>query len=228
MSISFKTLLTDCLVALGDSTGTTWARISKMWPWCIEAIRTFPILRPMYENHLNAGGLTYTIALPLDFREMISVEYPAAQTPPEYLVRKNRRDTNFYSQNGYYDVDHDYAAGTGWFLYVSNGITHLTNVFIQYLANHDTDMADDDAHLLTIPDEYENILIANVICRAYRERLSYFMQNPTAHSNVIMQYTTMVQKAEDSYHAMVAAAQLKLVESKITTNKTLDKFDRVY
>lgn len=228
MTTTFTQLLTDCLVALGDPSALTWSRTSVMWPWCIEAMKTFPILRPMRDEHTNGITLVYSFAAADDFREMISVEYPVGQQPPVYLVRKNRFDPDFYKMSGYYDNDHDYSAGTGWFIYISGGIAKLAHVCIQYLANHDVAMADDDTVLITVPDEYENILIAQVICRAYRERLSYFMQNPTAQTNVIMQYTDMVQKAEESYYAMLASAQLKLADSKIIGDKEVDKYDRVY
>jgi hypothetical protein len=228
MSTSFMQLLTDCLVALGDASATTWARTTVIWPWCIEAMKTFPILRPMKDDHTNGAAVVYSFAAAVDFRYVISVEYPVGQTPPVYLVRKNRLDPSFYRKSGYYDVDHDYATGSGWIIYVSGGIAALAHIYTQYLANHDLAMADDAGHLITIPDEYENVLIAQVICRAYRERLSYFMQSPTAQTNVIMQYTDMVQKAEDSYNALLAAAQKRLADSRVTGDKFVDKFDRVY
>ena len=43
-----------------------------------------------------------------------------------------------------------------------------------------------------------------------------------------MPYTNMVQKAEDSYHALVTAAQMNLADSKISGDKLVDKYDRVY
>jgi hypothetical protein len=228
MSTSFAQLLTDCLVALGDSAGTTWSRTTVIWPWCIEAMKTFPILRPMKDDHTNGAAVVYSFAAAADFRYVISVEYPINQTPPTYLVRKNRLDPSFYRKSGFYDIDHDYATGSGWIIYVSGGIAALAHIYVQYLANHDVAMADDAGHLITVPDEYENVLIAQVICRAYRERLGYFMQNPTAQTNVIMRVTDMVQKAEDSYNALLAAAQKRLADSRVTGDKFADKFDRVY
>jgi hypothetical protein len=229
MSTSFKQLLTDCLVALGDSGGAVWSRVNRMWPWCIEAMKTFPILRPMVDDHTNGAAIVYSYSTPVDFREVISIEYPISQQPPVYLHRKNRLDPEFYDEAGYYDVDHDYTGGKGWMIYVSGGVAALAHIKMQYLANHEvTDLDDDDAHLITIPDEYENILIANVVCRAYRERMSYYMQSPTAQTNVIMQYSDMVFKAEENYRAMVNAAQEKLAQSKVSAHQIVDKYDRVY
>jgi hypothetical protein len=228
MTITFKHLLTDCLVALGDSTGATWSRIDRMWPWCIEAMLTFPILRPMLDDHTNGLTKLYSFDMPDDFREVISVEYPVNQTPPAYLVRKNRLDPDFYKVAGYYDIDHDYSSGAGWTMVVSGGLAAGTHIFTQYLANHNTTMADDDIHYISVPDEYEGILIQNVVCRAYRERLSFFMQDPTAHTTVIQQLTEMVHKAEEQYREMVLRAQEKLTTSITSPKQTVDKYDRVY
>ena len=96
MPITFSDLLTDCSVALGDVAGTTWDRTTIIWPWCIEAIRTFPILRPMFKDKTTGLGEEHGFELEADFREMISVEYPVNQHPTSYMVRKNRLDPAFY------------------------------------------------------------------------------------------------------------------------------------
>jgi hypothetical protein len=228
MSVSFEDLITACLMALGDGDASTWSRTNIMLPWCIEAIRTFPILRPMQYDYSDLLITTYEIELPADFREVISVEYPTAQTPPQFCLRKNRLDPNFYDEKNYYDIDHDYSTGSGWILYMSTSIAAHSHVFVEYLANHDTAMTDSSECLITIPDEYEGILIASVMCRAYRERLGVMMQDPTAHSSVIMQMTDMVNKAEENFRRMVSEAQNRLTNSVVTSNKRVDKYDRVY
>ena len=72
------------------------------------------------------------------------------------------------------------------------------------------------------------ILIQQVMCRAYRERLSYYMQDPTTHTSIVMQLTDMVKKAEEQYASQVAAAQQKYSNSKPLPSQSVDKFDRVY
>jgi hypothetical protein len=229
MAISFQDLLTDCLVALGDSSGAIWPRATRMASWCIEAIRTFPILRPMLDNHSVIGvGTLYSFSLPADFREVISVEYPINQDPPIYLVRKNRWDPDFYDHEGFYDVDHDYATGSGWYIYLSGGVTSGTRVYTYYLANHDTAMTDSPSSIVTVPEEYEGVLISSVMCRAYRERLSYAMQDPTAHTSVILHLTHMVENQEKHFQDLVNLAQHQLTNSLVSAHKTVDKFDRVY
>ena len=152
MSIGFSKLMSDALIALGDSDATTWARTTIIWPWCIEAMLEFPILRPQLDDHTNGASVVYSFAMPADFREVISVEYPISQQPPAYLVRKNRLDPEFYDEAGFYDIDRDYAGGVGWFMYVSGGIAALAHIKTQYLANHKTDLIDDDESYITVPE----------------------------------------------------------------------------
>ena len=228
MSITFTKLLSDCLVAMGDETAATWDRTDTIWPWAIEGMLAFPILRPMTDDHTNGAVLVYSFDLPTDFREVITVEYPISQVPPSYLVRKNRLDPDFHNAAGYYDIDHNYASGEGWVCFVSKGLGANHHIRTNYLANHDTAMLDDSTVTITIPDEYENILVAYVLAKGFRERLSAYMITPTAHSSLIMQMTDMVRKAEDNYHLLVQRAQQKLADSRITPNVAVDKFDRVY
>jgi hypothetical protein len=228
MSISFYQLLNDCSTALGDIMGQTWSRVNVIWPWCIEAMRTFPILRPMLYEYTVSVDNIHCFDLPDDFRELISVEYPVDQSPPQYLIRKNRFDPDFYSADNFYDIDHNYAEGAGWTLHFSSGLSIGDHVNVEYLAGHDLDMADDEQHLITVSDEFYGILIAQVVCRAYRERLSYYMQDPTVHTSIVMQLTEMVRRAEEHYNQMVEAAWQKIATSRQSPRQTMDRFDRVY
>jgi hypothetical protein len=227
MSISFEKLLTDCLLALGDPLCDTWSRTDAIWPWCTEAMLSFPILRPMQYDHTMLA-LGHTITLPSGFRELISVEYPVDQEPPVYLTRKNRFDPNFYRFDTYYDIDRDYSSSEGWVLWCSKLLPAGAEILINYQANHNIDLEDASDSYITVPDEYENILIAYVTMRAYRERLGAYMQDPTAHMSIITQMTDMVLRSEENYQDLVDQAMKRLIDSRITPHQASDKYDRVY
>ena len=182
----------------------------------------------MLDDHTNGGSVVYSYSLPADFRELISVEYPISQQPPVYLVRKNHLDPDFYSSAGFYDVDYDFSTGTGYLCYVSGGVAASAHIKVQYLAVHDTDLDDNSTDVITVPDQFEPILIAYFIARAWRERLGFIMQDPTAHSSVIQQMTEMVYKAELNYKELVDSVQRYISESKVSSGNQVDKFDRVY
>jgi hypothetical protein len=228
MTTSFFKLLTDCLTALGDSDASTWSRVNVIWPWCIEAMLAFPILRPAQQQITVAGSATHQHDLSTDFREIVSVEYPVNQDPPELLHRMNRLDPDFYSQDDHYDIDRNYVDGAGWVLWTAKLLAIGQVIKINYLANHDTDLADEEGSLITVPDEYENILVAYVVAKGYRERLGNYMQDPTAHMTIITQMTTMVLRAEDNYNQLVSQAVSRYTESRILPHRQLDKFDRTY
>ena len=228
MTIVFTQLISDCLVAAGDIDSATWSRTDVAIPWCKEALRVFPILRPMLDDHTNGAAVVYSYSLPADFRELISVEYPISQQPPVYLVHKNRLDPDFYNADRYYDVDYDFSTGTGYLCFISGGVAALAHIKVQYLAAHPTDLEDDDTDVITVPDHFEPILIAYFIMRAWRERLGYIMQDPTAHSSIISQMTEMVHKSDANYQELVVQAQRFISESKVSSGHHVDKFDRVY
>ena len=228
MSITFTKFVSDCLTAAGDVGTVTWSRLTFGLGWAKEALMVFPILRPMLDDHTNGASIVYKYAMPADFREVISVEYPIGQQPPTYLARKNRLDPNFYADAGFYDIDHDYSTGGGWMCYVSGGVAASAHIKTEYLAGHDTDLADDSVDVITVPDEHEPILIAYFITRAWRERLGNAMRDPTAHTSIIQQLTEMVRRADENYASLLTQAQHRLVESRVSPANKVDKFDRVY
>jgi hypothetical protein len=227
MAISFDAFMDHVFGALGDPTATTWSRTDQILPWSFEAFTAFPILRPRYLDK-TAPANVYKYRLPVDFREIISVEYPITKQPPEYLTRKNRFDPAFWSSSNYFDIDNDYTTGDLYTIYFSGVFTNATHMYLEYLGLHDTDLTDDGAHFISIPDEYETIVITSVMCRAYRERLGKYMQNPTAQSSIIMQMTAMVEHLEAYYKQQLADALASLAESRVSPRLASDKYDRVY
>src|SRR5512143_2070743 len=223
MTTSFSELLTDCLVALGDSDGSTWSRTDVIWPWAIEAMLEFPILRPM-EQSISVSITGHMFDLAADFRDIIAVEYPVSQEPPKYLTRKNRQDPSFFSTDEYYDVDRDYVSSGGWVLWTSKKIPAVSTIKVSYLANHKTDVTDSTSSYISVPDEYRGILVAYVVAKGYRERLGAFMQDPTAHQSIITQMTEMVQHAEENYQLLIKRAQEKLAESRTSPHMHSDKY----
>lgn len=232
MPISFAKLLDDCLLALGDSDASTWERATVISPWAVEAILQFPILRPKLQV-VTMLTESHTVELNDDFREMISVEHPVSQEPPQYLLRKNHFDPDFYTAEIYYDYDWHYSNEAidiypTCMLWTSKMLAAGEVVNIHYLANHETGLEDDVNVYISVPDEYEHILIAYVVMKGYRERLGVYMQDPTAHQWIIQQMTRMVEAAEKNYKELVTAAMSRYNQSKVLPHFGTDKFDRVY
>jgi hypothetical protein len=231
MSISFHQLLDDCMLAIGDVAGATWSRADVITPWAKEAMLAFPILRPTTESLTVAIAAKHNHKLPVDFREIVSVEYPIGEEPPVFLTRMNHFDPQFYQSEDHFDVSRyylDYVSYTGWMVITSKLMPIDEDIKVNYLANHNVDLDDDPADLLTVPDEYEYILVAYVVAKAYRERLSFYSQNPTVYTNLIYQMVQMVDKADARYQQLVNEAIAKSSESRKSPPMQVDKFDRVY
>ncbi len=232
MTTSFSKLLTDCLLAMGDEDASTWSRTDVIIPWAKEAILAFPILRPVQLKlscpaYASRHG-SYALELPDDFRELVCVEYPVAQEPPCFLHRMNRLDPDFYEHDDHYDIDRNYVDGKGFILWTSKIVPVGEYVAINYLGNHKTDLTDSTESLLSVPDEYEHILIAYVAVKGYRERLGAYMQDPTAHTSIINQMYEMVQHAEERYQKLVDEAVARYTDARVSPHFKFDKFDRAY
>jgi hypothetical protein len=103
---TFGNFLTDIMYALGDPTESTWSRTLEVWTWLEEAIREFPIKRPMTDD-LSDNTYLHKITLPTDFFSIVSVEWPIDQNPPSFCERRDRLEDDFYD-GYYYDVERDY------------------------------------------------------------------------------------------------------------------------
>lgn len=221
---TFGSHLTRIMYSLGDPGETTWSRTMEVWYWLIEAIREFPILRPM-QSDLTSVTATHTLALPSDFKEIIAVEYPTAESPPRYHVRRSRLEVDFYDGE-YYDIDRDYDSGAGWNLWMGQTVAAAAAVRVDYLAMHDTNAGEN--MVLTIPDQYLNILSEYCIIRAWTERLSSEIQNPTAHAATIAQINATLEAHRQTYTRLVAQALSELTTSRVTLNHPSDSHDRIY
>jgi hypothetical protein len=226
MTTIFSDLIDECEIMLNDVTHAVWTR-NLVTHWCKEAMLAFPILRPqqMTYTFLSAG---YSIPMATDFREMLSVEYPVDESPPKYLQRMNRHDEDFFDGDTHYDVDYDYVDGVGWVLWTSHEMQSGDEVYINYLANHATNIDDDDTDTITVNDEHVPIIVCYVIWKAYNERLSVYMQQPTAYSQVVTQMNIAVQDAHERYQKLVALAQARLAAGRPSPKMKMDDFDRVY
>jgi hypothetical protein len=218
---TFGSHLTRIMYALGDPTEAVWSRTNEVWYWLIEAIREFPILRPMTDD------LTFTEdhynALPSDFVKIVSVEYPIGDDPPTYLTRRSHQSPEFQAGE-FYDVVADHDTGSGSLLWIGPVVT--SDVRVNYLALHD--YAASESMVLTIPDQYLNILTEYCAVRAWEERLSSEIANPTAHASTISQIQVALTQHRALYDRLVKEAVQELGTSRLVPDRAMDKYDRIY
>jgi hypothetical protein len=220
---TFGSHLDRILYALGDPSEGTWSRTNEVWHWLIEAIREFPILRPMQAD-ISDETDEHVIALPSDFKEIVAVQWPITDDM-RYHTRRSRFSQDFYDGD-YYDVDRDYASGAGWVLWMGQAVDYDQPCRVDYLAEHDDNASEN--MVLTIPDQYLNVLTEYCIYRAWTSRLSKEIANPSAFIRNIDQITEAMNLHRSNYLKLLDDISKEMSTSKIVPNRTNDKYDRIY
>lgn len=220
---AFGILLTRIMYSLGDPLEAHWSRTNEVWYWLIEAIREFPILRPMTAD-VSDNLDRHRIELPADFIDIVNVQWPIT-ADMRYHTRRNRLEDDFYDGD-YYDIERDFSTGSGWILWMGQEVPFAQPARVNYLALHDTAMG--ELTTVSVPEQYHNILQEYCILRAWTERLSNEIRNPTAHAETIAEINRVIAEHRATYNALVNQAAKELTTSRIGNNRRADKYDRIY
>jgi hypothetical protein len=97
---------------------------------------------------------------------------------------------------------------------------------VNYLANHPSTGTEN--LVLTVPDQYLSILQEYVIVRAWIERLSTVIQDPTAQDNTIGRINEAIRMHRELYNQQLDRAIKDQGTSQLTMNRRVDKYDRIY
>lgn len=220
----FGTFVDQCMKAIGDSLGSHWPR-TLVFEFAKDAIRAFPIPRPM-QTTLTAAAGEHLYDLPLDFRQVVSVQYPAGQQPPASLSRLSHENPAFWQSDSLYDIDRNYADSAGHQVWLSASPADGQEILVCYLADHDAEMS--EYATISVPDRYLHLLILYVIWRAWLERLGAEQKDPTAHTTLLNELAHAASQAEAAYQAAVGRALAETAESRRTPALRMDGFDRIY
>jgi hypothetical protein len=215
--------------ALDDAGAATWSQ-AVIEEWCVDAIRDYSRYFPrVIREDISTGavGGVHEHDLPNDFRDIITVEYPQGEDPPEYLDRLHYQDPYFWNSDKNYDIIARHEEILNGILIVSAETTALETIRIEYVGDHDLDLASGDQ--ITVPMRHEDLLIAYVVWVAWRELASTEMQDPTSNSSLLMaQLFQNAGSAEYDYRGMIDDA-LK-ARSGVSEWEVwrMDKWDRSY
>jgi len=215
-----------CQISLSDAAGTTWAQ-ATVEQWVINAIREFPIKLPRQEAIKTVAG-QHKYNLPSDFVDVISVEYPYGNDPPDYLLRKSITDPAFWNSALYYDVEYDHAAGSGWEVWISADPATDEDLVVNYMAEYDYALASGDT--VDLPARYFNIVILYVVWQAHIERYANILQaTPLGVPDAeIIALQVKVTEAEKAYRSAVKDLLDSEIHASPTRRHPMDKFDRIY
>lgn len=198
-------LADNCQIMLSDSGAATWAQ-ATVEAWVLDAIRE-------YSNHfprIRAATITTTANdrtydLPADFMDMIHVEYPTGEDPPQYLSRLSHKHIDFWQGSSWYDIIRHSDVGDVDEIWMSKKPAASETITYTYAAHHDHALA--AGGTITIPTRHHNILMNFVYWRASQELLSAEQQSPTSSSSLLMgQLANNADRQKRAYYASIAQA----------------------
>ncbi|MGD2155826.1 MAG: hypothetical protein PVG14_09525 [Anaerolineales bacterium] len=213
--------------ALDDAGAGTWSQ-TVIEEWCLDAIRDYARFFPrtiQLEITTSADDNYYD--LPYDFREIVSVEYPQGEDPPEFLQRYDYQIDDFWNSDDYYDVVERREATDKTELVISADPDADETIRVEYVGDHDLSVGSSDP--ITVPERHEDILVAYVVWAAWRELASAEMQSPTSNSSLLMaQLFNNAGSAEYDYRNMMRYAMAAALGKSRRTTWRMDKWDRTY
>lgn len=220
--------------ALSDAAAGTWAQ-ATVEEWILDGIRDYSNHFSLtYRSTINCTANTRAYSLPDTYRDVILVEYPVGEDPPEYLERRPVHHPDFWDRDGYYDILLQSAPGLGVptggvadsTLYISEKPSAGESIYVTYTGPHNTDLDSDD--VLSLPDEHEPIIIAFVLWRACQERHNLEAQSPDTTIRMLHQFKLSAQAAETAYRAAIQEAKGQDAPGGWVGPWKLDDADRIY
>ena len=167
----------------------------------------------------------HELDMPADFQAALSVEYPAGETPPRYLLPGDRTAGAFWLQADRYQVIQCYDGGQVATLVLSASPAAGESVTLVYTADHDHTLY---AHeTLTVPERWHNLLLLFAVWLAWLERVSAEEQNPDRSTLMLSQHAENAERARMAYEEALALAVAQRAQAYITPAWKLDSDDPV-
>lgn len=212
-----------CQRTLADSSGTTFTD-DLVNGWIKEAIEE-------YSQHfgkvvdVSVGSIadgTYSYAVSERMGNILQVEYPLSQDPPEYLTRRAYDSDDFWLHADSYDFIHTKGEDAS-ILYLSDP-SQATTATITALRSFD-----ETATAIEVPTKHEPILIARVRWSARQYAADAEMLAPTSNSSLLMaQMEQNAKSARGSYFKLLLSALMAASGESVVVKWSMDKWDRVY
>ena len=173
----------------------------------------------------NCSDDDKTYDLPANFIDVISVEYPTGEDPPEYLVQKNYQAWMSDDISGFYDIVRRQDASDVSELWISEKPATGESIAVYYLGEHDS--LDDDSDTCTVLDRHLELIVLFVRYASFQELASTESADPDPTSLGMGTLELNAFRARREYRTMRDQFLLAESESK-SAIWTMDKFDRVY
>lgn len=205
MTTTLQNLIDDCEADLGDSSNTTFAA-ADVEQWCRDAIADISQHFPRV--------LVKDITTTLDDRQydlsagtldILQVEYPQGEDPPEFLLPRSIYHPQFWNEDGYYDMlRHSDDTDVNEILITTKPPADET-IRITHTAEHDNTILTSAS--LTVLARHQHIMRNYVMWRAALQLKALEEADPTSNSSLLMsQLAINVDRARRSYVDALAKA----------------------
>lgn len=204
---TFVQMIDRIETAVNDVANATWST-AVLATFLNDAIRDFSQHIPrIITTDVTTSADDRKYDLPDTFISVISVEYPIAKDPPEYLARKSYLD-QFWDRNCFYDVVSRGDATNPSEIWISKKPLASETIRVDHRALHDL-IADvtSISGTLTVVSQHEHILIKYVIIQCSKYLQMAEEGTPTTNSSVLMsQYSNNVLRHRQEYEDAMAQA----------------------
>jgi hypothetical protein len=224
---TLQSLINSCESHLGDDANAVWAA-ADIEQWCRDGMADYSLHFPRTLSQTINCADSYEYDLSSGFLEIISVEYPDGQDPPNFLGWKDRLDDNFYGSDGYYDVIHKGSSAASTLVTSKNYGANGNDIVVLYLSTHDSSIA--ALTSLTVPDEHLHLVRNYVLWQAAVQLKIKEEADPTSNSSLLMsQYAINVDRARRAYVDALAKAVYATSKSvQISWQDRSDESTRIY
>ncbi len=145
-----------------------------------------------------AAQRTYSLSSYTGIRQIISVEWPSGQNPPEYLAWRSEFEGGFWGGK-FYDVR---GSDPPAMLVIGTAPALGQNIGIEYGVDHSALSVIGDT--LTVPDRHLDGLVLFVWWKASQELLACEAKDPQTTTLLLAQFDMLVYRAVREYRTWLA------------------------
>jgi hypothetical protein len=216
--------------SLSDTGGSIWDQ-AVVENWVLEAIRDYSMhFHQVKDETIATSDGVHEYILDRDVLDVINVEFPDSQDPPEYLTRLPRTDPRFWASDKFYDLElrHTFAPDYESAIWISAPGETGVSIGYQYLAAYYEGTGVVADITVTLPINHVQILIVYVHWKAATERLFDELQDPDRTIHLIDGMRNTVDTLRQQYDRMLAEALAEQVSTGWVSRWRVDHHDRIY
>lgn len=204
MTVTIDDLAEQFSDAADDGAHSIWAE-TLVIAWVYEAIQDFSLhVPPVYHDKATDSAGEHVYELAGEARGIISVEYPAGESPPRYLRPMSYGEPAFWLSDDYYHfLDRSRESGVPLLILSRAGDGSEYELYWRG-AYEVTGLSSEEC---PVPVQYHHILLAYVHWRAMTNRIAKESQSPDTTTLLLSQLASNADRAERAYRRWLADAQ---------------------